>query len=72
MGEGQAGTKGEGLILDLMNQLSAAGIGNALFRPPGTPTVRPAGLEAPRAFLTTATVQLVSQLSSKWRMIRPP
>ena len=41
MGEGEAGTKGEGLVLELVNQLSAPAAGNALFRPPGAPLALP-------------------------------
>jgi len=49
--------------------MRTAAAGNALFRPPATPQSGPAGLEAPRALLTAATVPLVSQLSRPWRMI---
>ena len=43
--------------------------GMPLFRPPGTPQSGPAGLEAPRAFLTTATVPSGEQMGQPWRTI---
>ena len=61
MGEGEAGTKGEGLEPTGGESASAAATGNALFRLPGTQQSGPAGLEATRAFLTTATVPLASR-----------
>ena len=45
MGEGEAGTKGEGLVLELVNQQSAAATGNDLFWTARHPTVWPCWFE---------------------------
>jgi hypothetical protein len=71
VGEGAAGAKGKGLV---------PRAGESAIRPSNqkcsVSAARhsrsgPAGLEAAQAFLTTATVPLVSQLSRQWRMISP-
>lgn len=72
MGEGKAGTNDEGLV----RRVGESAIRRRSRKCPdstaGHPQSGPAGLQAPRALLTTATVPLVSQLSRQSRLICPP